>query len=624
MKSYEKDTTANAVVLYEYGEALIGKNREDDVELTFEYTVRIKIFNSNAFDKATVEIPLSKSTTSKRKEELIEATAISMSPDRIAKTLSPAHIFTENVNENYDLVKFTIPNVKEGTIIDYKYKISSPFYFNFIDWEFQSDIPKVFSQFHTSIPGNYFYNIKLVGEQKLSNRESKIKKDCLYFTTTARAECAVETYTMENIPAFIEEDYMTSKKNFLSAIRYELQTFRDFQGNVDKYSKTWKDVDRDFKSDDGTGKEARRTNYFKDFVSENDLSTPNTVEKAKKIYYRLQKELFWNNNHSIFRDANVKEAYERKSGSVAELNLILLNFLNANGFDANFMVLSTRENGIPTKLYPIISEFNYLVVKLDIDGTSYLLDITDKNTPFGVLPYKTLNGYGRVMDFKEGSYWFDYSASVTSLRNTVIQFDVQADGNVLVKVRESNSGYLGLFKRDKIVGRNIDNYLEELESEFDENENLIIENYEVTNKDDLEKPITETFDLKFEDKFSEDNLYINPFITDRFTKNPFTLEERTYPVDFGYPFTHRFQIIINLGENHTIEDLPESKTFKLINDAGILAYQTEKNGHKVMINLRFIMNRSSFYAEEYDGLKKFFSELVFLQNNQLLHIKKIK
>jgi hypothetical protein len=463
-----------------------------------------------------------------------------------------------------------------------------------------------------------------VGAQQLANRKSKLVKDCIFYTSQAKAECVVETYTMENIPAFKEEDYMTSKNNYLSAIRYELETFRDFRGNVEKYSKSWKDVDKDFKFGEGTGKESRKTSYFKNFISDDIIAAPNTVEKAKSVYYKLQDELYWNKKNYIFRDENVKDAYETKSGSTAELNLILLNFLNASGFDAQFMVLSTRENGVPTKLYPIISEFNYLVVKLDIDGSTYLLDITDKHTPFGTLPFKTLNGYGRVMDFKEGSYWYDFSANVESLQNTIIQFDIESDGNVLVKVRESNTGYFALNKRNKIIGRSTDDYLEELENDFDKDSDLIIEDYEVTNKEDLEKSLVEVFNLKLDKKFTEDHFYINPFITNKFHKNPFNLEDRTYPVDFGYPFTYKYQIILNLSENFTVEDLPESKTLKLYDDAGFLIYQTTKNNNQILVNLRFIINKSLFTPNEYNDLKKFFSELVFLQNKQLIHIKKIK
>ena len=621
MPFYDKDTTANAVVLYEYGEAKIGLKNEK-IELTFERTVRIKIFNSNGFDKANIEIPLHKSTTSNNKEKLLDVKAVAMNTDQTKRFLSKENVFTENVNEYYDLVKFTVPNIQEGVVIDYVYKISSPFYFNFVDWEFQSDIPKVFSRYRTSIPGNYNYNIKLVGPKQLDERKSDMVRQCLYIRSDMNADCVVETYTMKNIPAFKEEEYMTSKKNFLSAIRYELHTFRDFYGKIERYTKSWDDVDKEIKFSLDIGQEARREKYFEKFVPSEIAALPKSVKKAKKVYYLLQKELFWNGKSNIFKDINIKKAYESKSGSTSEINLILLNFLNASGFDANFMVLSTRDNGLPAKIYPVISEFNYLVVKLDIDGNTYLLDITDKNNPFGLLPYKTLNSYGRVMDFKNGSYWHEFAATNESKKNITMQIDVDEAGSASAKVREINIGYFAANKRNEIVGKSIENYLEELENKFDKDGSLVVKDYTVKDKENLDEPLTEEYKLSFTDSFKEDNI-ISPFLTDRFKKNPFNLEQRTYPVDFGYPFNYNYQIIFNLHNNYFFESIPENKNITLQDNNGLLLYQVKKNNNQLLINLRFIMKRSLFNAEEYNALKEIFSELVFLQNKQPILIKKV-
>lgn len=621
MLSYDKDTTTNAVVLYEYGDAKI-ELKNEKIELTFEHTVRIKIFNSNGFDKASIEIPLHKSTSSNNKEKLLDVKAVAMNPDQTTRFLSKENVFTENVNEYYDLVKFTVPNIQEGVVIDYVYKISSPFYFNFVDWEFQSDIPKVLSRYHTSIPGNYNYNIKLVGPKQLDDRKSDMVKQCLYIRSDMNADCVVETYTMKNIPAFKEEEYMTSKKNFLSAIRYELHTFRDFHGKVDKYTKSWEDVDKEIKFGLDIGQEARREKYFEKFVPAEIATLPKSVEKAKKLYYLLQKEFFWNGKSNIFKDINIKKTYESKSGSIAEINLILLNFLNASGFDADFMVLSTRDNGLPTKLYPIISEFNYLVVKLDIDGETYLLDIAEKNNPFGLLPYKALNAYGRVMDFKNGSYWHDFVATDESKKNISMQIEVDETGAASVKVREINNGYFAINKRNEIVGKSMESYLEELENEFDKNGGLIVKDYTVKEKENLEEILTEEYTLDFSDPFIDNNI-VNPFLTHRFKKNPFNLEQRTYPVDFGFPFTYNYQIIFKLHSNYSFESIPENKNILLQDNSGLLMYQVKKNNNQLLINLRFVMNRSLFNVEDYNALKKIFSELVFLQNNQPVLIKKV-
>ncbi|UOB17655.1 hypothetical protein [Abyssalbus ytuae] len=625
MPLYEKDSTANAIILYEYGESVIKLNNYGKVELTFEYTGRIKIFNSKGYDKATIEIPLRKSITSRSKEILQNVEALAINPDRTTGALQKENVFTENLNEYYDVVKFTVPNVKEGTVIDYKYKILSPFYYNFVDWEFQSDIPKIFSQYHTSIPGNYLYNVKLVGSLKLTDRKSSLKKDCLYFTSQMKAECAVETYTMENIPAFKEEDYMTSRYNFLSAIRYELETFRNFNGVVEKYTKSWDDVDKEIRYSEDIGKQAKKSNYFKDFILPETWEIPNNFEKAKHIYHRLQDELVWNGKNHIFTDIDVKKAYETKSGSTAELNLILLNFLNAAGFDAQCMLVSTRENGKPTKLFPIISEFNYLIVKLDLNNDTYLLDITDKQMPFGMVPFKILNEYGRVMDFRNSSYWHEFTPKNPSTYKSMVQIDIEENGNVTAKVREIHSGYFGINKRKAISENSIDDYVDNLESKFNIDGGVYIEEYNITDKDHTEKPLQEDYILHYNEPVTLDFFFLNPILTNKFTKNPFTLKERTYPVDFGYPFSYTYNISINLPENYIFENIPEQKAIQLPDNNGIIVYQSLKSSEKkLMINLKLNLNKNVFHPEEYEGLKNFFKELVLLQNKQFISLKKLE
>ena len=46
-----------------------------------------------------------------------------------------------------DITKVTMPNVKVGSVIEITYKVRSDFIFNFQDWEFQSTIPTVWSEY---------------------------------------------------------------------------------------------------------------------------------------------------------------------------------------------------------------------------------------------------------------------------------------------------------------------------------------------------------------------------------------------------------------------------------------------------------------------------------------------
>jgi hypothetical protein len=59
MKTYEKDKTAHAVVLKEFGKTWISSG--DGLPLYHEYHVKIKIFDSKAFEEGNISIPINKS-----------------------------------------------------------------------------------------------------------------------------------------------------------------------------------------------------------------------------------------------------------------------------------------------------------------------------------------------------------------------------------------------------------------------------------------------------------------------------------------------------------------------------------------------------------------------------------
>lgn len=280
MENYPKDSTANALVLDEFGESYIDNTHYD---LLHKYHIKTKIFNSKGFDKANISILVYKQ---EGKEEIvydIKASTFNWANGTIEETkFDNKNIYLENLSKYVSLVKFTMPNVREGSIIEIKYTLRSPFIFNFKTWEFQSDIPKVHSEYWAKIPANYTYNISLRGYQKLNKNEASIVKDCLTQGGGGKADCGLSKYAMDDVAAFIEEDYMTAKINFLSAINFELSEIRYFDGRVDKISKEWEDVDLELKRETRFGGQMSKGKaVFKDQLDPLLLSVDDPLNKAK-------------------------------------------------------------------------------------------------------------------------------------------------------------------------------------------------------------------------------------------------------------------------------------------------------------------------------------------------------
>ncbi|GAA3589595.1 DUF3857 domain-containing protein [Flavivirga amylovorans] len=615
--TYEKDSTANALIIYKYGNSLVDRY---DYDLRTEIKQKIKILNKEGFNKANVSIHLYNNENSEQEVEKIVATTYNLVDGKVIKTsLLKKDIFREKHDENHTFVKFALPNIKEGSVITYSYTRISPFMYNYRGWDFQSDIPTLYSEYRTSIPGNWHYNIKLVGGKKLTKNITEIEKDCLQNSRGGSANCANSIYAMKDIPAFIEEDYMTSKSNYLARIEYELQTFKGFDGSVNDYTKTWKTVDREFKTDKEIGRQLKKSIDLEDLLNPEIINENDLLKKASAIYRYIQENYTWNGDYKIFEDVSIKDLIKNKSGNVSSINILLHNLLKESNIIVKPVLISTRSNGFATKIFPVISDFNYLIVQTTINDITYYLDATDNYLSFGEIPFRCLNSYGRLMDFKNGSEWVDIKPSKPS--NVYYNVELHLDENETIsgKLSSKRTGYHAL-NHKKSYYKNKEGYLQKLENKFP---HLEISDFEVTS-DGLTSPdFKESYHINYNYEDTGDHIYLNPFFVEFFNENPFKLQERTYPIDFGYKDTYFYSFKFNFdATKYTVVEYPKTKSIALPNNSGKVLFSAKTLGSTVFIILKISFDKAIYGPEYYSSLKEFMSKIVDIQTNSLILLKK--
>lgn len=622
-KTFVKDSSANAFVIYEQGNSYVDN---DEYDLHTEIKRKVKILNKEGFKHANVAIYLYKSKNSEEKVENIKAITYNQGNGQIVGThLLKEEIYTEEYNENYNVVKFTLPNIKEGSVITYSYEVVSEFMFKYHGWSFQSDIPKLFSEYKASIPGNWLYNIKLVGNKKLFEEErytseSEIRKECLVMSNGSKADCGNSTYSMKHIPAFIEEDYMTAKNNYLARIEYELKTFKGMDGSVKHYTKTWEDADREFRTEKEIGKQIKTTIPLEDLLSPETISETDTLKKAQAIYKYAQENYTWNGDYKIFEGVSIKNLLKTNSGNVSSINILLHNMLREANVDVKPVLLSTRNNGIPTTLYPVITDFNYLIVQATINNKTYFLDATDKFLSFGEIPFRCLNYIGRVLDFKKGSQWIDITPKSRTSTMYSTTLTLNEDASLSGAVKTNQTGYHALSSKKEYY-KNRDTYIDDLEDEYP---NLEINNHEVLSENQTSEKFSEAYNVNFEfDTGSTDLLYLNPFIIKFFSTNPFKLQERTYPIDFGYQDTYFYTLKLNFDpEKFEISEVPKNINAVIPNNKGSVSFMSTIKENYVQLMFRINFNDAVYPPEYYPYLKELMNQVVNIQTNSLILLKR--
>jgi len=618
LTKYKNDSLANALVLYEFGKSHIEDRKFD---LIYEFKQKLKILNREGFDKANVTVYLYNDGKSKETIDDITATTYNIENNITTNTkLEKSQVFIEKYNDNYTLVKFSMPNIKEGSVVTYSYKVRSPFIYKYKPWRFQSDIPKIYSEYQTSIPANYEYNIKLVGELKLNKNEQKIKKRCVDGGNGTSADCTETVYVMKNIPAFIDESFMTTRDNYLSRIEYELKVVEGFDGTTNNITKTWDTTDKELKLDPSIGRQMKKKGLVKGLLNNDVILENDKLLKSKYIFEYVQQNYIWNEKYSIFKDVSVKDLIKTKAGNVSEINLLLYNLLSEQGINVTPILLSTRNNGLATKIYPVISDFNYIIIQAIIDGKQYFLDATNKYLDFGQIPFRCLNQYGRLLDFKKGSEWIPIQIKKASIKQYNVSLNLTDSLTVHGNVKYKTTGYHAL----PIKYSYYSNPDKHLKSYKDNSPDIEITNYKTEVKDKNSYLFEELFDVSLTSQLVGDNLYINPFIFQFFKTNPFKLQERTYPIDFGYKDAYLYSFKLNIDDEFEIVDYPKELLFRLPNNKGQITLKSLKNNNTISLYFKFDFKDAIYNSAYYASLKKYMSTIIDIQSNSLIVLKKKK
>ncbi|HZY78622.1 MAG TPA: hypothetical protein VFE50_03810 [Cyclobacteriaceae bacterium] len=624
VKNYTKDTSAAAYYIKELAEAHV-----DDATnslIIFTYHAKIKILKQSAVDLADIRVKLGKSIDGSAKEEIhrVRASAFNIVNNSLKETkMDPKSVFLEKNDKGmYDYAKFAVPDVKAGTVIEYQYEIISPFLYNFRKWEFQAEIPKMYSEYWTLIPGNYVYNIILRGYLPLTEKKDEVVRSCVTSGNGASANCQSTRYIMKDIPAFKEEEFMTAKENYISSINYELSELRHWDGRVDKVTKEWKDADEELKLHDKFGQQLRKGKDVVDgYVDASILSEPDQLTKAKKIYDFIKFRFTWNDIYGKYSDLGIKKAFDQKIGNVADINLSLIAALRYAGLQTEPVLIATRDVERPTELHPVLSDFNYVIAKVVIGDKTYLLDAVDDFLPFGLISDFCYNGKGRAIA-EQGSYWMDIKPTDKNRLVTQVNMKLDAEGTLKGTITYSHYGYASVSRRKKLMSFPDEKaFLEDLNSN---NHEYSIEGYKRTMEDDLSRPIVEVFDVQLSafDTPASTHFLFNPFFGQQTKTNPFKTVERNFPVDYGVPLDRSVLVSIEYPSNVEVTSLPDKVGMTLPAAGGRYIYAAQSDGTKLSISNLFSISKPLFAPEEYPYLRELYAKMIQAENADIIFQRK--
>ncbi len=649
MTTYNKDTSAAAVVLADFGESTIEYvQNKSSYFVKFERIQRIKILKKEGYEWGDFSIPLYYDGSNAEEVSNIKAITYNLEKGKVVETkLKNDAIFKEETDPHFKTVKFAMPNVKEGSVIEVTYRITSPFLYQLRSWQFQSTIPVALSEYRIRVPEYFDYKklmqgyvpllvnttVPIARVMTLELRDQvtggNITKRSI--ETEGRLGPAIsregtrkieftEHYSrwlVQDAPAFQQEPAMTTYRDYLSSISFELYSITMPDSPIRFFGKSWEKIGDEFLDNASFGGLIKGSGFLKEHVQKITAGMTDEKDKISAIYSFVKGNMVWDGRYRVYPTDNLRKAMESNKGSSSDINLIMLSMLQKAGIKAHPMLISTRNNGFIRRDFPRATQFNNVLVAIEFNEKIMLLDATDRSLPAGILPKTYLNGEGLVVKMG-GSEWIRINP-VKSRSTATTEVSLGEDGMIKGTVQITYDGYYAQDERKKYARAGKDAYLKEI----GDSKGWEITASNLENMEKLTEQVKENLTFQSDGlvQGGGDKMYLSPLLLMRLPENPFKSESRNYPVDFGSPDENIYVAKIKLPAGWTTEELPKSKVIVISANSAKCVFNVTQVENVISVTSQLVINRALFGPEEYSGLRDFYAQVV-AKHAELIVLKK--
>lgn len=611
METYEKDTDAEAVVLFDYGETYFDPT-SDGFFLVTKRVVRIKILSESGIRWGKIEIQRYTGENNEETISDIKGTTYNLVNESVVKTrLDKSQIFEEINNKYYNTIKVAMPKVKPGSIVEISYKKTSQSIYDLEDWVFQWEIPVSHSECQVTLTPFYNYKWILQGATEFYSKKSKKSKGLERSIHGISYGEITHNYVMKDIPAFTDTEFITTREDFIMKMDFQLINYTTLNGIKHDVMSSWEKIIREYYMNDSFGKYISKVERkAAKLIDKDRIVGLNEREEVENILKYVKDNYQWNGIHGEMAQSSLTVFLKEKSGNIGNLNLFTIGLLNAVGIEAKGVIMSTRNHGRIYYQYPFTHYFNYVLIYANIDGEHVLLDATNPYLSIWSIPDICINGKGLLIDKKEVE-WIPLEDKISS--ENVWKFFITMDEKEMsVKVQMRSTGYLGAKLREKINDESFSLYNGLIKSD-----GIVDESLHVKNKLNAEEPLDVEFDYIGESVNGVDKFYFNPFISIVRNDNPLKEKSRSYPIDFTYPKKYVFESTINIPNGYKFDYYLDDYK-KVSNDYIDINYITHLSEGTLSIRFDYHFKKSKYPTSSYNELRSFYDEIVKLGQEKVV------
>lgn len=628
---YELDTAASAVVLYDQGSYTMARRADGSMYYHVKGRRVIKILTANGVRQADIVIPFYSTESFEGNAMKVKAKTYNLVNGELKVSELDNKVATAEVANNYyKLLKFSMPAVVPGSVIEYSFEIEQAPTYQLIDWSFRDEIPVLHSEVSaTYIDGFLITALKKTTQPYVVFDEKDIaslpdSSVPLAYQTQPRVFSGTNTvrWVRRNLPAIIEEPYCYNIANYSDQLSvYLAASMYGADLNLTSWEGFNKTVNKSFQS-------YMSDVYAKKSIKEllalvfKDVKPAGSLDSAKRIYDYIRENFIVTQSSSFdMPDHKITGLIEKKRGNSVEVNLLLSRLYNEIGYKSNLVLLATRDGVRLSPECPVVDNINYAVCRLEKNGHVYYVDAIQRYNAFGILHPMCYNGHAWAVgdpgfavyispgDIRERSSFVltTESADKQDYRISILETAGDVTAPVMRKSWKEDSTEIKKYVLKKV-------------KEIPFNGELL--EYKVQNLDNPDAPLKLAYRVKIQ--WPEyDKLFFTPAMYQYFSGNPFKATVRNAPIEMPHALDINYMMMLQLPPVYYVEEIPGSKHIKL-DDNNSYKYMVEyrKENNTLMVNTRLQMPGTYFEADNYHALQSYFDKVIELQGSKGVISKK--
>jgi transglutaminase-like putative cysteine protease len=621
---YAIDSSAAAVILFDLGTVSFDPSSNNGHQFSYilEKHTRIRLLRKTAFNLATFTLSAYRRGPANPEIQNFKGETYNLEDGKVVTTrLDKGNIFKDQSGD-FNIERVVFPNVKEGCVIEYSFRIVYPGFQYIPTWTFQGSYPELWSEYDITVPTLYDYAVRHQGYQKYVV-DSVIYSDAMFpinfggYSGTWTGRTIRRIWALRDVPALEKaEPYTTTLKNHLSKIDFQLSAVHS-NGYDRTYRTTWNELtDELLKRDNFGASLGDRNRWLDDELKTVTMGAGSPRQRLQKIFTYVRDHFDCNNVEGLYMSQSLKKVWEEKKGNIADINLVLTALCRHEGIDASPVILSTRQHGYAVEDYPLLSDYNYVIARVQLGDSTWLLDASKPYIGFGQLPELCYNGWARAIDSSFAQIPL-FPDSVTETRQTTVRLE-NTDSGYTGTYHRANGIFESMTIRNRLRKESVDDFFESLRKTMADYKQMDEYGFDSLNVPELD--LGWHYRMKY--NFRNGTIYFNPIFHERFNSNPFSSPVRHYPVEMPFCINNSYVLNMDIPRGYRVDQLPQSQRVRLEDSSGIFEYLISADDSTIRFRTQLTIRKTNYSPGEYQGIRDFFSHIVAKEKEPIV-LKKV-